>query len=207
MKPPALPGVISLSLVENVARRPPSNRALLLEVRSLVERGYKAEQIAQKIGIDKSYAYGVVQLLKHGESVLLQSVDAGRIPLHIAIVISTGTNDEVQAALIDAYEKGDLRGSKLAAARRIVAMRLAKERTSGRTNLTKRKVSADVLIQEYEQHVQQQRAAVVRLNSVTHRLMILSTAMKRLLRDENFVTLLRTESIQDIPSHLDNRMG
>jgi ParB family chromosome partitioning protein len=196
-----------MSLVENVARRPPSNRALLLEVRSLVERGYKAEQIAQKIGIDKSYAYGVVQLLKHGESVLLQSVDAGKIPLHIAIIISTGTNEEVQAALIDAYEKGDLRGSKLAAARRIVAMRLAKEKTTGRTTLTKRKVSADVLIQEYEQHVQRQRAAVVRLNAVTHRLMILSAAMKRLLHDENFVTLLRAESILDIPSHLDNRMG
>jgi ParB family chromosome partitioning protein len=68
-------------------------------------------------------------------------------------------------------------------------------------------VSADVLIQEYEQHVQRQRAAVVRLNAVTHRLMILSAAMKRLLHDENFVTLLRAESILDIPSHLDNRMG
>jgi ParB family chromosome partitioning protein len=157
-----------MSLVENVARRPPSNRALLLEVRSLVDRGYKAEQIAQKIGIDKSYAHGVVQLLKQGESVLLQSVDAGRIPLHIAIIISTGTNDEVQTALIDAYEKGDLRGSKLAAARRIVAMRLAKERTTGRTNLTRRKVSADAPIQEYEQHVQQQRAAVVRLTHLLH---------------------------------------
>jgi ParB family chromosome partitioning protein len=37
--------------------------------------------------------------------------------------------------------------------------------------------------------------------------MILSAAMKRLLHDENFVTLLRAESILDIPSHLDNRMG
>ncbi len=197
-----------MSLVENVARRPPSNRALLLEVRALIERGYKAEQIAQKIGIDRTQAYGIVQLLKKGESILLQAVDAGRIPLRIAIVISSGTNEDVQAALLEAYEKGDLRGSKLATARRIVAMRLAQQnRGSGKTSLGKKKLSAGMLIQEYELHVQKQRAAVARLNAVSHRLMILSSAMKRLLADENFVTLLRAESIQDIPSHFAERMG
>jgi ParB family chromosome partitioning protein len=55
--------------------------------------------------------------------------------------------------------------------------------------------------------VQRQRSAVARLNAVTHRLMILSTAMKRLLQDENFVTLLRAESIQDIPKHLAVRIA
>jgi ParB family chromosome partitioning protein len=37
--------------------------------------------------------------------------------------------------------------------------------------------------------------------------MILSTAMKRLLQDENFVTLLRAEAIQDITKHLSERMA
>jgi ParB family transcriptional regulator, chromosome partitioning protein len=36
--------------------------------------------------------------------------------------------------------------------------------------------------------------------------LIVSTAMKRLLQDENFVTLLRAESINDIPSHLADRV-
>lgn len=196
-----------MSLVENVARRPPSNRALLLEVRSLVERGYKAEQIAEKLGMEKSYAYGIVHLLKHGENVLLQAVDAGRIPLRIAVLISSGTNEEVQAALIEGYEKGELRGTKLATTRRIMAMRLARDKGSGKAGVSKRKLSASVLIEEYEQHVQQQRAAVTRLNAVTHRLMIVTTAMKRLLADENFATLLRAESLHDIPAHLANRVA
>jgi ParB family chromosome partitioning protein len=196
-----------MSLVENIARRPPSNRALLYEVRILLEKGYKAEEISKKLGVEISFAYGIVQLLKHGEDVLLQAVDAGRIPLRIAIIISTGTNEEVQAALIEAYEKGDLRGAKLEMARRIIALRLSRDRGSGRTSPTKRKLSSGVLIEEYEQHVQRQRSAVARLNAVTHRLMILSTAMKRLLQDENFVTLLRAEAIQDIPKHLSERMA
>ena len=196
-----------MSLVENVARRPPSNRALLLEVRSLVERGYKAEQIAQKLGIEKSHAYGIAHLLKNDENVLLQAVDAGRIPLRIAVLMSSGTNEEVQAALIEAYEKGDLRGAKLATARRIMAIRLARDRGMGKASLTKKKLSASVLIQEYERHVQQQRKAITRLNAVTHRLMIVSTAMKRLLGDENFATLLRAEALHDVPTHLAERMA
>jgi ParB family transcriptional regulator, chromosome partitioning protein len=196
-----------MSLVENIARRPPSNRALLVEVRSLLDRGYKAEAIAEKLGVEKSHAYGMVQLLKNGEAALLQAVDAGRIPLRIAIIISTGTDEEVQSALIEAYEKGDLRGSKLATARRIIAMRLARERGTGRATQNKRKLSAGVLIEEYEQHVQQQRIAVGRLNAVNHRLTILSAAMRRLLQDENLVTLLRAESIQEIPRHIAERIG
>jgi ParB family chromosome partitioning protein len=196
-----------MSLVENIARRPPSNKALLFEVRSLTQRGYKADDISKKLGLEKSYAYGIVQLLKKGEEVLLQAVDDGRIPLRIAIIISTGTNEQVQEALIEAYEKGDLRGAKLATARRIIAMRLARDRGSRETGPAKKKVSAGALIAEYEQHVQRQRSAVTRLNAVTHRLMILSTAMKRLLQDENFVTLLRAESIQDIPKHLADRIA
>jgi len=196
-----------MSLVENIARRPPSNKALLFEVRSLLERGYKAEDISIKLGLEKSYAYGIVQLLRQGEEVLLQAVDDGRIPIRIAIIISTGTNEQVQEALIEAYERGDLRGAKLVSARRIIAMRLAKESRTGKTAPPKKILSAGTLIAEYERHVQSQRSAVTRLNAVTHRLMILSTAMKRLLQDENFVTLLRAESIQDIPKHLADRMG
>ena len=173
----------------------------------MLERGYKAEQIAEKIGVDKAFAYGIVQLLKQGESDLLQEVDAGRLPLRIAIIISNGTNDEVQTALMEGYQTGDLRGSKLERVRRIAAMRLTRDRKSGRTIATKKKLSAGVLIEEYEQHVQNQRSAVARLSAVSHRLMILSTAMKRVLQDENFVTLLRAESIEDIPSHLADRIG
>jgi len=67
--------------------------------------------------------------------------------------ISTGTNEEVQGALIEGYETGDLRGAKVGdGAVRIVAMRLAKDRISGRTKpSTKRTLSAGVLIEEYEQ--------------------------------------------------------
>lgn len=196
-----------MSLVENIARRPPSHRALLFEVRSLIDRGYKGDQIALKLGLDRTFAYGVVHLLEHGENVLLEAVDAGRIPLRIATIVATGTNEQVQEALIEAYEKGDLRGAKLAAARRIIAIRLARERDAGKI-IERRKVpTAEALVEEYEQYVQRQRAAIARANTVNHRLMIIATAMKRLFEDENFLTLLRAESLQTMPKHLAERMA
>jgi ParB family chromosome partitioning protein len=39
-----------MSLIENIARRPPSNRDIIREVRSLRERGYNVPQIAKKLG-------------------------------------------------------------------------------------------------------------------------------------------------------------
>jgi len=196
-----------MSLVENIARRPPSHRALLFEVRCLTDRGYKADQIAQKLGLDRTYAYGLVHLLEHGENVLLHAVDAGRIPLRIATIVATGTNEDVQAALIDAYEKGDLRGAKLTMARRIIAMRLAREREPGRISVAKKLPTAENLVEEYEQYVQRQRSAITRANAVDHRLMILATAMKRLFEDENYLTLLRAESMETMPKHLADRMA
>jgi ParB family chromosome partitioning protein len=149
----------------------------------------------------------LVHLLEHGENVLLHAVDAGRIPLRIATIVATGTNEDVQAALIDAYEKGDLRGAKLTMARRIIAMRLAREREPGRISAAKKIPTAENLVEEYEQYVQRQRSAITRANAVDHRLMILATAMKRLLEDENYLTLLRAESMETIPKHLADRMA
>jgi ParB family chromosome partitioning protein len=88
-----------------------------------------------------------------------------------------------------------------------MAMRLARDRGTGRTSVNGKKLSASVLVQEYEQHVQRQRMAVTRLNNVTHRLMIISAGMKRILGDENFATLLRAESLHDIPAHLAERIS
>src|SRR6185312_5493669 len=44
-----------MSLVENIARRQPSNLELMREVRSLLGRGYSCPQIARKVGVHPAY--------------------------------------------------------------------------------------------------------------------------------------------------------
>ena len=48
-----------MSLVENIARRPPSNREILREVKALRSRGYNVEVIAEKLGFDRTHIYMV----------------------------------------------------------------------------------------------------------------------------------------------------
>ena len=112
-----------MSLVENVARKRPPHSDLLQEVRALKKRGYTTAAITEKLGLGKSYILGILALLQRGENKLVERVEAGTIPLTIAIRIATAKTEEIQNALSEAYDKGDLRGAKLRAVHRLIANR------------------------------------------------------------------------------------
>jgi ParB family chromosome partitioning protein len=195
-----------MSLVENFARRPPSNRDLLREVRSLRERKYKADEIARKIGLDRTYIHGIIHLLEHGEEGLAQAVEAGRLPISVAVKIATGNDHEVQQALAEAYENGDLRGDKLRSARRVISLRIAKLRKAGKIAQTRRKLTGEGLVREYKDRMREQRQLVKKANLTKERLLLLISALRRLLQDEHFATLLRAESLIDMPEQLAARL-
>jgi ParB family transcriptional regulator, chromosome partitioning protein len=195
-----------MSLVENFARRPPSNRDLLREVRSLRERKYKTDEIARKIGLDRTYVHGIIHLLEHGEEGLAQAVEAGRLPISVAVKIATGNDHEVQQALAEAYEKGDLRGGKLRSARRVISLRISKLRKDGKIAQTRRKLTGEGLVREYKDRMREQRQLVKKANLTKERLLLLISAIRRLLQDEHFLTLLRAESLVDMPEQLAARL-
>ena len=70
-----------MSLVENLARRASSTTDLLREVKRLNAQDDKPAAIAEKLGLDKTYIYGIINLLRHGEEDLIRRVEAGRLPL------------------------------------------------------------------------------------------------------------------------------
>ena len=195
-----------MSLVENIARRPPSNRALLAELRSLRQRNYKTDEIAKKLGLDRTYIHGIVHLVEHGEELLIRAVEAGRMPISVAVEIASGNDHEVQRALSEAYEKGDLRGSKLTAAKRIIAQRIEEQRQVGRDHQTRRKLTSDRLVREYQQRTQEQRNLVRKATATKEHLLLLTSALRSLFADEHFITLLRAESLSDIPHQLAMRL-
>jgi ParB family transcriptional regulator, chromosome partitioning protein len=196
-----------MSLVENIARHPPSNRDLLREVRSLRERNYKGEQIARKLGLDPAYIYGIIHLVEHSEVALIEAVEGGHLPISVAVGIAKGNDPDVQRALSDAYQKGTLRGARLRNARRIIAQRIAQQRKAGKVAQTKRKITGDTLVREYKDRIREQRQLLKKANLTKERLLLLVTAMRRLLVDEHFVTLLRAESLADMPEQLASRIN
>lgn len=196
-----------MSLVENIARRPPSTRAILHEVRVLRERGYKSDEIATKLGLDRPYISGISHLLDKGEELLIESVEAGRIPLTIAIEIAAGNDVGVSKALSEAYEKGDLRGAKVRAARRVILQRIANQRRTGKSQQQRRQLTGEALVREYKEKIREQKRLIAKAERTKECLLLVASAMRSLLSDENFRTMLRAEGLHTIPTELASRIG
>jgi ParB family chromosome partitioning protein len=192
-----------MSLVENLARRQPSNTELLREVRRLRAQHYQPATIAQKLGMDKAHIYAIISLLQQGEDELIAKVEAGHLPLDTAVIIARGKDADIQHALSDAYENGTLRGTKLREVQRLITRR------KGETPIQepRQPLTGNDLVRAYEHHTQQQRALVRRSAIVTHRLAVLTSSIQRLWADDHFVTLLRAEGIHTAPEHLAKRVA
>jgi ParB family chromosome partitioning protein len=196
-----------MSLIENIARRPPSNRDIIREVRSLRERGYNVADIARKLGMERMYVGGIVHLVEHEEVALIVAVEAGRLPISVAAQIASGKDAEISQALSEAYESGELRGTKLTAARRLIAKRIEKRQKAGKAEEARRKVTGNMLVQVYKQRVREQKALIAKADQTKEKLLLVTSVMRQLLDDEHFVTLLRAEGITDMPKQLSERLG
>jgi ParB family transcriptional regulator, chromosome partitioning protein len=138
----------------------------------------------------------VVTLLGRGEVGLLRLVEGGRIPLSVASEISQGTSDEIQRALTDAYQTGELRGRKLRAARDLIRKRTK----SGAPKQSKLK--AQDLTRQYREYTREQRELVKRASVVNSRLALIGAACRKLFADENFMNLLRAEQLTLVSDRL-----
>ena len=195
-----------MSLVENIARRPPSNGDLFREVRVLRERRYTGDEIAKKLGLHRTYILGIVHLLEHGEAALVRAVEGGHLPLSVAVEIAGGDDKRLHRALEEAYENGQLRGAKLVRAKRIIASRLSK-RKQGTPNEKESRMTGRMLVREYQHHVLEQKRLIQKARLTRDRLLITISAISSLLRDDHFVALIRAEGLADMPEQLASRLS
>ena len=197
-----------MSLVENLARRQPAPLELMREINNLKSRGYNTTDIAKKIDLAKSYVIGIAHLLDHGEERLLAAVDKGRIPLSVAMQISTSDDAGIQQALCDAYENKALRGRKLLTVRKIIEQRKAKGKRLNQGHKPKehRAPTAEALVRVYRQEADRQKDTVRKARVTENRLLFIVNALKAVFQDENFVTLLRAEKLETLPAYLADRI-
>jgi ParB family transcriptional regulator, chromosome partitioning protein len=199
-----------MSLVENIARRQQRPIDLMAEIGNLAKRGYGEAQIAEKIGCSRSWVYHVVTLLERGEERLVAAVEAGLIPVAMATEIAQAESEEAQTILMEAYESGKIRGKKLTAVRRLLDLRLrnkkgAKDEGLGRRSHTKR-LTADDLLRVYQREADKQRLLARKADFTHARLLFVVEAMKDVLADEGFTTLLRAEGLETMPRALAARI-
>ncbi len=192
------------SVVENIARRQHRPLELLRDIGELRKRGYSDPEIATKTGLTQSYVQSIGRLLAEGETRLIVAVETGRIPLNVALEIAEVDLDGAQEALAKAYESGALRGKKLLAAKRIVEQRQrrGKSQRPQRTRERSKRLSSDALVRAYNQEADRQRLLIKRAEIAQNRLLFIVTAMRSLLTDAHFATLLRAEKLETLPRPL-----
>lgn len=198
-----------MSLAENIARRQCRPLELLAGIRQLQDQGYSPKIIAEKTGLTQTYVQGILLLLQHGEERLLIAVEKGKIPLTAALSIAGAGDDDkaIQVALQEAYESGKLRGKQLMTARRIIERRQTLGRSAARYMTAKKAdVTTSSLVRTYESEVERQKAMVRKAEFTQQRLLFVVGALRQLFADENFVNLLRAESLATLPQYLAERV-
>lgn len=193
-----------MSLVENVARRPYYAAELIREVGAQKARGCKTEQIAKKLDLDLTYIQGIVRLLEHGEERLIREVENGHIALTVAIGIASSDDEEIQRVLCEAYEDKSLRGQKLATVRRLIEARMTKGKDVriGGPRKQRARPTKETLLRAYREETQRQKLMVKKAQLTESRLLVILSAVRTLLQDENFITMLRAEGLDNMPRYL-----
>lgn len=191
------------SLVENCARRQHKAIDLLQDIRGMEERGYSQAEIARKTGLTAEYVHGVSRLIEIGEQRLLRSVESGIVPLSVAVEIAESEDQDVQAALSRAYERGLLKGRKLLMARKIIEARRRRGKGLATNDPQRReRISADALVKAYQEDTDRKRLLIERAQTTRDRLLFIVEALRRLARDEAFVRLLEDEDLATLPQNL-----
>ncbi len=196
-----------MSLVENIARRQHRAIDLLHDIEGMKRRGYSEEQIAKKTDLTVEYVRGVIRLIEGGEDRLLRAVEPGTIPVSVAIQIAESDDSEVQGALQQAYENGDLKGRKITLARQLIEQRRRRGKKFGGSSAKKvgGKLSPSALIRTYQQDVERKRQMVRKAEATRDRLTFVVQALRSLFADDGLVAVLRQEGLDTLPRSLASR--
>jgi ParB family chromosome partitioning protein len=194
-----------MSLVENLARRRHKPMELLQGVEILRKQGYDAKTIALKIGHTTDYTSNVITLLEQGEERLVAAVEAGHIPITLAINIVKSPRDE-QESLQDAYETGQLSGHKFMEAKRLLENRKSCGKTLRSSRAPRQRQNASDfgkdIIKTYRREVSRKQLLERKADMVNNRLVFLTEAMRRLMQEDHFISILRAEGLGTMPKQL-----
>jgi len=192
-----------MSLVENMARRKHRAIELYHGIELLAQQGYDAQDISKKTGLSYEYTSAVINLLKRGEERLLAAVEAGHMPISLAIRISENPEDE-QRALQEAYESKQLRGNRLLHARRLIEIR----RRSGKysrpgpkpagARASRDPTNVRDIMKAYQKEVDRKLIMVRKAEVASMQLVFIVESLRELLKEDNFKNLLKAEGLQSI---------
>ena len=186
---------ILFGLIENIARRRHMPIDHVNEIGRLANR-YGASDIARKLDLSPEFARTIIYLLKHGEKRLLSAVERGIVAPTLALEIAKAKTPAVQAALLEAYAKDRHTARQLMLIRQLLEQR---RRAAKGAEINDDSMSPESLARVYRQEMSR-RQIVEQTAELAHgRLLFVIGALKTLLGERMFGTLLRDEGLDKLP--------
>ncbi len=178
--------------------------ASIREIERLKSAGYSNLQIGKKLDIADSTVAGLIALQNSGEERLLDAATSGRIPLGVAMDIAKANDVETQRELLKAYESKQLNQVSIRTVKRLIDQRrfVGKERDTSNRSSRKKLTSAESLVNAYRRESLKQKLMIRKAKICDAKLVFIATAFDKLVSDENFMTLLRAESLSTMPKYL-----
>lgn len=201
-----------MSLVENLARRQHRATDLLQGIEVLRKQGYDVRTISEKTGLVADYVRGVLNLMDKGEERLLAAVEAGHMPIVLAINIAESPEDE-QRALQEAYSSKQLRGNRLLMAKKLLDTRrrrgkgFVEQGPRKKEKGAEKKVSTQAIMKVYKREADRKSLLARRANRTSQSLLFVREALRDLLKEEGFKKLLITENLMTLPKPLADLMA
>ena len=128
--------------------------------------------------------------------------------MSIAVLISQAEDSEVQNVLQQAYEERLLRGQRLLAAKKLIEQRRRRGKgyKTGPRRVDGTPLSSNALLRAYRQDVDRKKVLIRKSNSTRSRLTFVLEALRKLLTEPDFVTLLQSEKLDTLPKNLAARL-
>ena len=195
------------SLIENVARRAPRVREEMEHIHNLQKKGYKVGEIAKKVGLSVTQVSRYCSLSKNGETRLLHAVLKGKITAEAAAIIAQSDDADVRRLLQTAYESKKIKRDDLKMAKQVAEERLAKGKNQGTTKpQRKTSLNTNQLVHAMQKSAEKKESVVKKARSCEHKLLFIENSMKLLMKESAFVSLLKSEKLDEIPAHLAQRL-
>jgi ParB family transcriptional regulator, chromosome partitioning protein len=188
-----------MTLGENIARTPPATIEYGRALKEMQDYGMSMRELMAITGKSESYLTEYIQLIERGEERLIKGVEDGVFNLSFAISVARSSDRSIQHMLMDAFDSGVVNSGNLTRVRKIIEDRLDKgKELAGRGKkeepytVSKLKKDIQKITREKESFVQQ---AELRENRATRLLL----AVRDLMKDSEFVVLLRQEGLAELP--------
>ncbi|MBV9559203.1 MAG: ParB N-terminal domain-containing protein [Bradyrhizobium sp.] len=190
-----------MGLVENIARRHRAPLELFSEIARLA-KSYSAAQVAAKLDMPASRVATVCYLLRHGEEQLLNAVEKKIIPSTVAREIARAKTPELQASLLQVHADKPHTSHQLAKLRRLIDQRQPESQGEDVA-----RSSAVDLMRAYRQETDRQLTVRKKAALTEMRLLFLLNALRTLLQERMFLSLLREERLERMPMPLLRRLA